>query len=484
MDLDNSNINNIIPPEILSLIIKKENNSVCKLWYNVWLQHTSTLIMTSVWDSDFKYLLQLPSLVNLTIDQGKYPGNFGVGYNYTKFDETATKLILPRLQQFHFNWNININDNILQLMTNLTKLDIDINYCKSNGDCLSVLTNLKILRFGGNIPIDGSLKQLNKLEHLELDFNSYVSDNSFETLTNLKILNIKCTGNNLTNNLTNNFAIYLTNLNKLTINGYSGCNINDIIFEYLTNLTCLKLDDMPQITGSGLKYLTNLIHLNFDTKRSIKTGLIFLTNLKSLYLPCKDTNIQSEVATLTSLTRLYSLSNNAITDNMISNLFNLRSLGLYGAIKVTDESIQRLTNLTRLNISHNKVITDEGIKLLTKLRDLNLKNNVKITDQGISKLTNLISLNLRTNSKITDNSVSLLTKLEILNLYNNKIVTNTCLNNLDNLRILKVNPGHNYVPKYNVTVNDTRNYESDSDDQLMTFSSDESDDEIWLSDSD
>lgn len=264
-----------------------------------------------------------------------------------------------------------ITDAGLRTATNLTKLDIaNARWIRDDG--IARLENLTWLKTNASIT-DIGLMNLTNLTALYLPVKICVTDES------------------------------ITNLTKLTTLESWDTDLTPSGLNALTNLTSLALGSTQHNFDGAVVRLPNLVHLIFGSGARCNIsddGLKYLTNLTHL-----------------------DLSNDSwISDLGIQNLTKLQTLCLADAYnRVTSSGVSQLVNLTKLDISGMNLITDYGIRGLEQLLSLTLDIDSKVTDEGISNLINLTFLSL--NDLITDAGISPLTNLTKLDLRGNRLVT-------------------------------------------------------------
>lgn len=135
-------INSPLLVDILTIFINKSVNTVCKYWYNLWLEKP--------------ICMNLKNNNNVDISKFKNIIEFSLGKN-TIIEPYLDKL--PKLKIFNIDENIYVTNDILKNLTNLTSLSLNNNTIIED-ESLRKLTNLKKLKIiNANITYD-SLKNL------------------------------------------------------------------------------------------------------------------------------------------------------------------------------------------------------------------------------------------------------------------------------------------------------------------------------------
>ena len=162
-------------------------------------------------------------------------------------------------------------------LTNLTHLDLSVESCIYD-ESLEVLTQLKTLVLGENVDItDNSIKFLTNLTQLNIN-NTKITGKSIKYLTNLTHLEMGQTLGTIKDE-------DLGDLTRLTYLDLSwNENITNKTLYRLTNIRSLVLARNSNITSSSVKSLPNLTMLNISNNDTIHTRTVKkLTNLVTLY---------------------------------------------------------------------------------------------------------------------------------------------------------------------------------------------------------
>lgn len=301
---------------------------------------------------------------------------------------------------------------------------------------ISNLTNLKILRIGGdhrtpwNISDLSPIAGMTGLQSLYLSYNRLTEVGFLRELTGLQSLDLSY--NKIIDVSILRDRISLKSLiishNKLT----------DLSF--LRRLTGLEYLDFSynQLTNLGfLSKLTGLKFLDFSQNQLTDVGhLRGLVGLEFLYLSgnmLRDMNFLRELTGLQTL----SLSNNQLTDlDPLRKLTRLQTLYISGNQPADLDFLCELTGLQTLYLTGNQAIDVSLLRKLTGLHTLYLSGN-QLTNLGfLSELTSLKSLSLR-DSQLTDvDFLSELIGLEYLYLSGNQLTDLGFLRKLTGLKSL------------------------------------------------
>ena len=258
----------------------------------------------------------------------------------------------------------------IEYATNLTYLNLGLNYYLRNLSALSGLTNLTHLDLYENQIRDiSALSGLTNLTNLSLGINRIRDISALSGLTNLTVLDL------YENEIRDISALSgLMNLEGLALNS-----------NYISDLSAL----------SGLTNLTSLV-LEFNQISNI-SALSGLTSLEGLNLRVNQISAISVLTGLTNLTRL-SLGSNQISDiSALSGLTNLTSLTLESNQISNSSMLSGLTNLTWLDLRSNQISDISALSGLTNLTHLTLRSNQISDISALSGLTNLTWLTLGSN---------------------------------------------------------------------------------------
>jgi internalin A len=271
------------------------------------------------------------------------------------------------------------------------------NVLKRIPDAIEFLQDLKELHCGGFANENWSIeeitiiKNLKKLEHLDLAFNRIISIKAISQLVNLQVLDL------CDNNIKSLSSI--ENLEELRVIDFSVNKIQKTVsFEkskglFYINLATnrikvfdgfeknkeLKFLDFANNLISeirGLEKLVNLQHLNLDSNKIFK--IAGLDNLKSLQSLTLSSNLISKIENLNRLTKLELLD---LCYNQISRIENLDSLRELKHLILNSndlekiEGLENLDNLLTLELERNFIETTKGIENKPKLKKLKVNNN-------------------------------------------------------------------------------------------------------------
>ena len=240
---------------------------------------TKLKIFANSYFSSLARLTNLRNLLDLELGLRNRPVNtFDFSYfpNLTRLksvneDVSIKNLsILTGLRNLFFRGVLESADD-LQILTNITKLDIKDNHIIKD---LNYLTNLKYLSayFCSSL-VETALCQLNRMIKLDISNNSNITQLS--NMTNLQSLIIRgpyC-------QISDNELAKLTTLHTLDITGNS--MVNDI--NNLTKLTQLKVGEWSSLSTKGLTNLTNirLLYMSLDTHI---LNINHMTNIERLHI--------------------------------------------------------------------------------------------------------------------------------------------------------------------------------------------------------
>lgn len=276
----------------------------------------------------------------------------------------------------------------------------------------SLLARLKKLSLNTvGIKDSSSLRNLPKLEWLNLCQNHSLDWNQFPEISQLKFLVI----------------------------GYS--SISDISFvEKLSNLYHLDLRSNQISDIRVLEKLPNLSSLNLSINKKIKKNYsVFkkLINLRHLDLRSNGISDIRFLEKLTSLSSLFLNSNGIYDIRVLEKLPSLSSLSLR-ANHIRDIGVlEKLPDLRHLNLGVNQISDIRVLEKLSNLRHLNLSANDRIKEYSVlEKLPNLSNLDLGSNRISDIHFLEKLPSLSSLSLYNNEISDIRVLEKLPNLNSL------------------------------------------------
>jgi beta-lactamase regulating signal transducer with metallopeptidase domain/Leucine-rich repeat (LRR) protein len=212
---------------------------------------------------------------------------------------------------------------------------------------LTGLSELEVLRLGGQTLADGSMQyvgQLTSLRFLAL-WNTSISDEGLQ---------------------------YLQGLTKLTFLALNNCQITDEGLRYLKDMTALEGLQLSQtkISDRGLVHLetlTRLKHIKLDGNGITDAGM-------------------RHIERLTSLENIW-INTNPLTDLGLASLSGMTNLGkLYATdTQITDAGLAHLEGLKHLDHITIARIGDSGIAHLSKLPSLRLLqiSDARVTEASI-----------------------------------------------------------------------------------------------------
>ncbi|KAM0679562.1 hypothetical protein GINT2_002191 [Glugoides intestinalis] len=330
-------------------------------------------------------------------------------------DEIALKYMKELLKIVVLDVPTNIDLDIIRLMKNIKRLDI-------NG--IKELEKIPDLLFDG----------LTKLESLSLVNNNIkeLQPNLFNNLQKLEYLNLS--KNKLTE-LPSCVFDGLVNLKSLRLEDNNIKELQPNIFNNLQKLEYLwlysnKLTEFPEGILSELRSLQEL-DLSKNEIKSFPIGFFTgLTNLNFLSLSNnKLTEIPPSILSLTNLQTLWISSNNLTSvPKEIGNISRLRGLSLdYNSITEIPPSILSLTNLESLGISSNNLTSvPKEIGNMSKLEYLYLNSNL-ITEipSEIKSLETLYILNLKGNPLAENGSQGFMGIRELIEHFYDRFVFET-----------------------------------------------------------
>ncbi|MCK8064613.1 COR domain-containing protein [Vibrio sp. 1CM7H] len=257
--------------------------------------------------------------------------------------KAADSLISLTLELYNYNLE---NTEVIKNLTKLEELDISFNLYQENLDCLGKLTNLKTLAIESKEKNHNFnfLKDLNKLEILSLHVNSDSPD--LEVLSNL------------------------SSLKELNISGVSTFPLKCLC--KLTNLKSLHVNGMLSDDKCKSISFPSITHLTLTGDESFSNIAAF-PNLTSLDVFSESQKILDSIEHNCSLKRLALIGNIGIENlSSISTLSNLEDLRVHGNTSLaTLAGIEQLTKLSSLFIDNCSNLTSiENIASLDSLRSI------------------------------------------------------------------------------------------------------------------
>lgn len=347
-----------------------------------------------------------------------------------------TFAVLKNLKDLALNFNPlqEIALNIFTDLEHLETLEMSFIYSRNGIDC-------EILR------------PLNKLKWLNLDYNNIreLQDTSFETLPDLRIVNLNC--NQVPHIPVDLFKagfhkdlkeirLYHNKLTEISSHTFDGLNNLETILltkNYITTIKNFAFNNLEQLNRVFLNknYLSRIEPYAFNNLSSLKE-----INLENNFLK----EISFESFTNISSQFVLNLSRNILT--------NCESSHNFVRIKILDMKINKITNLphclkhttalNKLHLDHNFItsIESNGMIHLTSLEELTISHNsvTYVSEQAFVGLKNLQVLNLSGNyiRQLHANLFVNTPRLRIIDLRNNTlsylpkdIFKNTLLEMLD-----------------------------------------------------
>ncbi len=333
------------------------------------------------------------------------------------------------------------------------------------------------------------LKEINNLESINLDNNSFGKLDQFAFFPHLKTLSIRSNQLDSLDKLPvmneleefnageNPFISGLAKLKNIPNVKHlelPGIGVNDInAFTELKKLENLDISRNAISDFSALAKFPNLNSLNINsTFRGKLDSFPNISSLKNLDIgqneistvqvyevfnkmkPCS--NISTLSIANNTITNLYALVNDGSTTIVFPNLEVLRAeangmhtlagVGVYQKLKelyaannaIKDiDPVFKLTNLEVLSIEYNTIQKIEGIEQLRKLRYLNLSGcGIRTGFASLASLSKLTDLNVAGNHISNIKPFTVIKSLRYLNLTDNKVKDLSGIENLENLEEL------------------------------------------------
>ena len=320
----------------------------------------------------------------------------------------------------------------LKNLPRLQSLDLSFNEI-SNPELFTTLPELRALKLrASKISNWAFLEKLWFLQSLDLSYNTIPNLSFLRNLPHLKIL--KLSGNQ-------NFEVaYIQKCTQLQHLSLIFTKISD--WSFLANLTQLLSLDLSHNEITNLPYLTNLTQLQYlNLSANQITDLKFLKNITQLrYLRLSLNQVQNltPIQNLTKLQHL-SLSLNQITDiSSLERLKQLKTLNLRGNHINTVTPLQNLVQLRDIDLSGNRIVDITFFQYLIQLRKLDLSNNQIADVASLQSLKQLRHLDLSHNRVENIASLLMLPNLEKVALTDNRISKLPRLSQLANHQLLLV----------------------------------------------
>ncbi|AQK72585.1 Regulatory subunit [Zea mays] len=292
------------------------------------------------------------------------------------------------MQSLACNYCDQISESGLGVLSGLSNLS-SLSFKRSNAvtaegmRAFANLVNLLNLDLEGCLKIHGGLihlKDLTKLESLNMRYCNYIADSDIKyltDLTNLKDLQLSCC------KITDLGVSYIRGLQKLTHLNLEGCPVTAACLEAISGLSSLVLLNLNRcgIYDDGCENFEGLKRL-----KVLNLGFNYITDACLVHL--------KELISLESL----NLDSCKIGDDGLSHL---KGLVLLQSLELSDtevgnnglQHLSGLRNLQSINLSFT-LVTDIGVKkisVLNSLKSVNLDNR-QITDVGLAALISLTRL--------------------------------------------------------------------------------------------
>lgn len=261
---------------------------------------------------------------------------------------------------------------------------------------------------------DETLLSLTNLTDLDLTNNTIITDNAVSKLINLTCLNIY--GSNITN-------VGISSLHRLkALHIDKERTISSVDIQNLTNLQQLGRNKIEKMAVSEIiesfdekieekTRLGNLFELKLMNNDLIKMKL-----LKKLKLH-RNANITDEaLSTATTLKTLILRDNAHISNKGIYTLINLQYLDITKNKVITDDALKKLVNLKTLLMRKNHTITNKGVRGLTELHRLNFTDYGKITMNTLTKLRCLKYIRIHKNKRFIYDKLAKLPRIQTIRL--------------------------------------------------------------------
>lgn len=299
-------------------------------------------------------------------------------------------------------------------------------------------------------------KGLSNLKYLNLSHNHLLSSKSFESLTQLQVLDISF--NKLTE-IRDDFFSKLTSLKEIYLNNNLIHSIGQESFVFAINLQTIdlsfnKLSSLSKVFEKTLKLMT----LKLDNNR--------IEDLEHFLLPCGSlVELSLHENQLTSVPNFVKVCKQVqvldLSGNRIKSLANAAFFGIDNlvSLNLAGNQLESLANetftnissqLKSLNLAHNNLKTIDRLTFvgLRELSNLRLDANQLSELNGLlSHLTNLQHLNVSDNNLEWFDYAFIPNTLVWLDISHNGIGSLGNFYNLENFRLETLIAGHNSILK-------------------------------------
>jgi hypothetical protein len=218
--------------------------------------------------------------------------------------------------------------------------------------------------------------------------------------------------------------------NAIYLNIRCRYNISGLDFKYLSNIKRLDMSLCTQtsITDYSFEYLTSLVDLNLQGACGHWRGgnhftdklFDFLTNLKKLYIDDNHVITNNGIKKLINIKDLTIRNCANISNEGLTNLTTLQKLNIYNLHRLTDNVFKNLTNIKELDMTFGN-ISDIGISHLINIEKLHFLSCDNIKFNNFDKLTKLHYLSICGGSNILDDDIKSLSNIKTICLYGCKI---------------------------------------------------------------
>ena len=215
---------------------------------------------------------------------------------------------------------------------------------------------------------------------------------------------------------------HLQKLKHLNLQGACGSwigghHFTDKVFDYLSELESLYIDDNHVITDDGIQKLRKIRTLTIHNCRNIRTGISSLFTLRKLDLYNLQEVKDDAFKLLTGIEEL-SLSFMNVTDVAISYLVHLGKISIMSCDNIKGVGFEKLNKLDIVSITHGKIV-DSDLVSLCNVKNLCLYG-CNINGSGLKYLrTKVLTIHV---SPIVDDYLNV-DKDTHLNIYRCRLIT-------------------------------------------------------------